>query len=235
MWEKPQRITQTHLRVLDKEPHRFRRLFLDGLALPNLPRNPEAIERGQQFHQLMQQQALALPIDALVAADRDLKRYFDAYERHPPPSIEGDRQAEYPLAIAMRGFQLFGVVDLLVTNRDRAQIVDWKTYRRPRELRELEFDWQTRLYLFLLAETHGYSPAMLSMTYWFAEAPDRPVTLHYDRATHQANRQILARLLGQLEDWLTHNSFPDGSEFQREIAGAARQLDVADIPPLPLP
>lgn len=235
MWEKPQRITQTHLRVLDDEPDRFRWRFLDGLAVPNLPRNPEAIERGQQFHQLMQQQALELPIDALVAADLDLQRYFDAYDRHPPPLIEGDRQAEYPLAAAIRGFQLFGIVDLLVTNRDRAQIVDWKTYRRARKLQDLESDWQTRLYLFLLAETNGYEPETLSMTYWFAEAPDCPVTLHYDRTTHQANYQTIDRLLSQLEDWLTHNSFPAEIEPHRNSAKVDLQLSVADIPPLALP
>ena len=171
MAQAPQRITQSHLRLLDSEPHRFQRLYADGLELPSVARNSAAIERGKQFHQVLQQQSLGLPIAPLVEADPDLKRYFQAFQTSPPPLLDGTRSAEYPLALPWGDFQLYGIVDLLVESNDRAQIVDWKTYWRSRSFSELVDDWQTRLYLFLLAEARSYVPEQISMLYWFAEDP----------------------------------------------------------------
>jgi hypothetical protein len=172
-----------------------------------------------------------LPIDALVASDPDLQRYFAAYERQPPLTIAGDSQAEYPLAAAVQGFQLYGVPDLLVRNSQQAQMVDWKTYRQPRQREDLEPDWQTQLYLFLLKETLDYPAEALSMVYWFAEAPEGSVAIAYNTALHQQVGHRITELLTQLDEWLQHNTFPTLDVLPE----ADPFLFLATIPPQPLP
>ncbi|MEM9567374.1 MAG: PD-(D/E)XK nuclease family protein [Cyanobacteria bacterium P01_E01_bin.34] len=226
-----QRITQSHLRLLDSEPHRFARLYSDGLELPTHTRNSAANERGKQFHQLLHQQSLGLPIASLVDGNPDLKRYFQAFQTCPPPLLDGKQLAEYPLASPWGDFQLYGVVDLLVEAGDRAQVVDWKTYWRARSFEELVNDWQTRLYLFLLAETSEYSPEQVSMLYWFAEAPQSYIEIFYSSKAHHKTYNDLANLLDLLAEWLQFG-FPEPSIAENSKSDA---FSIADIPPLPLP
>ncbi|MEL7085716.1 MAG: PD-(D/E)XK nuclease family protein [Cyanobacteria bacterium J06597_1] len=237
MGQIPQRITQSHLRLLDSEPHRFARLYTDGLEPPTVARNSAAIERGKQFHQLLHQQSLGLPIASLVDGDPDLKRYFQAFQTCPPPLLEGNRLAEYALALPWGDFQLYGIVDLLVETGevveadDRAQIVDWKTYWRSRSFEELVNDWQTRLYLFLLTEARGYVPERVSMLYWFAEDPQHCIEISYSSKAHRNTRTDLAKLLDALAGWL-QSGFPDPSIAENSKFDPR---SIADIPPLPLP
>ena len=230
MLERPLRITQTHLKVLADEPHQFRPRFLDGLGMPAVF-NAEAIARGRQFHQLMHQRSLHLPVEDLVAYDHNLQRYFDAYEHQPPPLLSGDQLAEYPLAVPFVGFQLFGVLDVLVRNPQQMQIVDWKTYRRARPIEDLREDWQTRLYLFLLATWSEYPPESLSMVYWFAEAPRQTVEIHYSSEAFKQDRCTICQLLETLNQWLTSGDFPTTESLK-----ASFELpSIEEIPSLPLP
>ncbi|MGK7913323.1 MAG: PD-(D/E)XK nuclease family protein [Synechococcus sp.] len=227
----PQRITQSHLRLLESEPHRFARLYADGLELPTVARNSAAIERGKQFHNLLHQQSLGLPIAPLVDNDADLKRYFQAFQTCPPPLLDGSQLAEYPLALPWGDVQLYGIVDLLIEAPDRAQVVDWKTYWKSRSFEELVGDWQTRLYLFLLTETRGYAPEHVSMLYWFAEDPQHCVEISYSSKAHYNTQADLAKLLEALTGWL-QLGFP-----QAAIPNDSppETLSIHDIPPLPLP
>ena len=232
MAQPPLRITQSHLRVLDSEPHRFQRLYSDRLELPTVARNSAAIERGKQFHQLLQQQSLGLPIAPLVESDPDLMRYFQAFRDNPPPLLGGNRFAEYPLAMPWGDFQLYGIVDLLIETDNRSQIVDWKTYWRSRSFNELEIDWQTRLYLFLLTETRGYAPERVAMLYWFAEDPQHSIEIPYSSDVHANTQTDITRLMQALHDWL-QSGFPTHPVTSDELKSEALSID--DIPPLPLP
>ena len=64
--------------------------------------------------------------------------------------------------------------------------------------------WQTKLYLYVLAETSDYLPEQISMTYWFVKLPKKPQSLAiaYDTKQHQQNHQQLSYLLEQLDQWL---------------------------------
>ena len=231
MWQLPQRITQAHLRVLDREPHRFEGLYLDGVELPTLAGNWSALERGKQFHQLLQQQEMGLPIQAMVDADPELGRYFQAFASYPPPLLAGQRRSEYPLAMPFQGVQLYGIVDLLVEAGDRAQIVDWKTYWRSPDSATLANDWQTRLYLFLLAETRDYEPERLSMLYWFSEQPSQWVEVSYDADTHAQNRAAIGESIESLKQWLQFG-FPPAPSPRQKVSSVQA---ISEIPPVPLP
>lgn len=222
------RITHAHLHAIAATPERFKSQFLDLTDLPTLPKDVEAIERGRRFHQLMQQHFLGLDIGPLLAADADLERYFRAYQTHPPDLIAGTRHSECVLTSAWGEFQLYGVLDLLVLAPDRAQIVDWKTYRRPAPADRLCQHWQTRLYSYLLAENASVDRAALSVTYWFAEAPDCPVVIPYSDTAYEKDRDLIGDLLGQLEGWLTCG-FPEPEPSLPAL------LAVDCMPELPLP
>jgi len=161
------------------------------------------LERGRQFHQLLERYFLRLPLVVGDIRDAELRIWWSSFERNPPVLPDGQRLPEISLTVPVGDHLLTGRYDLLIVGqRDGgvyAQLFDWKTGRvQPRA--ELVRDWQTRLYLAMLAEGGGalmgksaatealnLDPDLVSMTYWYVRAPEAPVTIAYDRAWHLQN------------------------------------------------
>ncbi|NJN72743.1 MAG: PD-(D/E)XK nuclease family protein, partial [Limnothrix sp. RL_2_0] len=84
---------------------------------------------------------------------------------------------------------------------DRLTICDWKTFPQPENPNYLCNHWQTKLYLYVLAETTDFAPENLSMTYWFVKLPNKPesFTVKYSPESHAKTRQELDQLLTRLQ------------------------------------
>lgn len=221
------RLSQGHLNRLETCPRKFQNIYLEQLSLPIDPERQERAAWGSQFHQLMQQRELGLPVESLLAEDDPLRRSIEALVEAVPaissPNFRGDRKAEHYRTLNFNGYLLAVIYDLLATDNQSAQILDWKTYPLPENAAKIANNWQTRLYLFVLAETSNTSPERLSMTYWFVRLPDRPrhLTLPYNRHQHERTRSDLTVLLTQLDEYLERYledgiAFPQVSEAKGE-------------------
>lgn len=225
----PSFLSQSHLSILSTCPRKYRYIYVDGLAAPVSLLQHRSMEWGAQFHQLMQQRSLGLPVDRLIDAYPEVNACLKALEQVDPAifgSQGGDamrpgffRQSEhprsYPWPCAMPSHDdrndrwVFRVVyDLLLLQPGKAQILDWKTYPQPRNLAFLRDHWQTRLYLFVLVETTEYRPEDVSMIYWFVRHQSENGTLNpkscqfqYDRFQHEETRQALQEHIKNLTQW----------------------------------
>lgn len=202
------RLSQGHLNLLSICPPKFQQVYFDGLSSMSKPEHKENMQWGSQFHLLMQQRELALPIDSLLTTNSELELAFKAliaanpYLQEQNPDIW--REAEHSRSINQDNFLLTVIYDLLIAKSDQAIILDWKTYRQPRQEKTLREDWQTRLYLFVLAETSEYSPEEIQMVYWFVKSgKPKSVTLQYDSQKHQKTKKDLTILLNELTKWLS--------------------------------
>lgn len=196
-------LSQAHLQMLSLCPRKFQYSVLEQ-GLPRLKSTSEQQQLGTQFHQLMQQHELGLNIQPLLADNPRLERWFEQFQQSPPPMVSGLRQSEHQRTLPWLGITLVVVYDLLIQG-SQAQIVDWKTYRRPHQLQQLKDHWQTRIYPFILAETSDYPPEHISMTYWFAEASesgDHSVQFPYSAALHKQTRNDLETMLLPLQPWI---------------------------------
>jgi hypothetical protein len=208
-------VSQGMLTLFETCPRRFQHTYLDELGLRALDWEDPQQQVGKQFHQLMQQEWLGLDISALLAGSPVLARRFQSYREHPPVLIQGQVLTEHRRTVLDAGFLLVGIYDLLILGDNQAQIVDWKSYAQPRKGDRLQETWQSRLYPYLLARTSGYSPAQISMTYWFAEpssAGSHSVTFAYSQARHtQVQSQLsdcLTRLTQAMTDYQQGIDFP---------------------------
>jgi hypothetical protein len=199
-------LSQAHLNCLTTCPRKFQYLYLDQLNSPQSPEQQVRQERGARFHWLMQQQELGLRITPFLHQDCHLQRWFQAFTQAPPQMQAGERLSEHRQSLRWQNYLLVAVYDLLILGEQQAQILDWKTYPQPQNLRSLQASWQTRLYPFILVEATDYSPSQVTMTYWFAEAnpqsQDHSLTLPYSEALHRQTRRDLAQILDQLTAWL---------------------------------
>jgi hypothetical protein len=278
-------LSQDYLTTLERCPRQYQYVYVERLTTPVSVTKERAQEWGKRFHQLMQQQALGLPVGSLLG---NLPTRPD----HPDPQTETtlppkNQPAETPLSetqfqqelahclhtLGEQEPSIFGktaqdtlpgdhlhtdriqqsehsrtllwqslppqagntqtsniqtvspdrwllrvIYDRLVLTPHTAEILDWKTYPQPPDLHQITQHWQTRLYLFVLAETSAYAPEHLSMTYWFVRhINDRGVlspqsyTIPYDRQTHEQTRQDLTHWIHRLTHW--YRAYETGTPF----------------------
>lgn len=208
-------LTQSHLRQLEICPRRYQYGYLEQVPVPT---DPEMLERqrwGTQFHLMMQQRELGLPIEAFLKEDAALDAAVQGLLAAAPElftsQVDRFRQSEHRRTLAFNGYLLTAIYDLLLLEPNRGQIIDWKTYQHPPKQAQLAKHWQTRLYLYLLVETSDLAPEQVSMTYWFvappgAAAPSEPpssIAIAYTKAQHRRTEGDLRRLTDQLTALLT--------------------------------
>jgi hypothetical protein len=233
-------LSQSQLQTLEACPRKFQYIYLEQLSPPLDPLQQESLIWGSNFHLIMQQRELGLPVgigsDRQVNLDADMQKAIVALLNAAPELFqtqpqtfdsviteynlsanpERSRRAEYPLTLELQGYLFTVIYDLLLTTPDTAQIIDWKTHQKPLKSDFLKQQWQTKLYLYLLAATTSYAPEQITMTYWFVKNSPQPqkVTITYNQETHQQIHQEITELLQELttslEDYQTQ-----GIEFSQ--------------------
>lgn len=224
------RISQGQLNLLELCPRKFQQTYVEQLGATTSPEQQERLLAGSQFHALMQQWEMDLPIAPFLQEDAQLRQWFHAFIGAAPMILQLEnpnfRESEHLRTLEFNGHLLSVVYDLLILTESAAQILDWKTYPKPSQ-NDLSQNWQTRLYLFVLAETsEEYEPEQISMTYWFFQAQGdsaspQSLKFPYSAKQHEETRQQLCQLLSQLDEWLdryetTHQPFPQVSETAEE-------------------
>jgi hypothetical protein len=210
-------ISQGHLSVWTTCRRKFQHYFLDELSLPTASDVQSKLDLGTKFHLLIQQKELGLDVADVAASEANLEKWLLAFETNPPTTIMGDRLSEHRRTCELRihdhDYVLNAIYDLLIVDSDRtstetsaAQIIDWKTHQRPLSFAQLQINWQTRLYLYILAKTTDFAPEQLSMIYWFANTA-KSITINYDRAQYQTTEQDLAKILSQISQAQLEESF----------------------------
>jgi hypothetical protein len=212
------RLSQAQLNLLETCPPQFQHIYLEQLRSPISPEQQEKLAWGSRLHLLMQQIELGLPIETLLQVDKELGHSILALLKAVPEILQSDsqiwRDAEHYRTASFEGYLLTAIYDLLIVEPKRAKIIDWKTYPEPEDRAKLAKNWQTRLYLYLLAETSDYLPDELSMTYWFVKLPQKPksLTFTYSSSQHEKTKRDLTNLLRQLDNWL-ENYATEGISF----------------------
>jgi hypothetical protein len=212
-------LSQAHLNLLEICPPQFQRIYLDQLASPLSPEQQEKLNWGNQFHRLMQQQQLGLPIDPLLAKDEQLQQAISALIKIRPDRGKSGKtiwqEAEHCRTLRLDNYLLTVIYDLLLIESNRAEIFDWKTYLQPENSEKLSNNWQTRLYLYVLTETSDFLPEQISLTYWFVKVPRVPqsLTFKYSRKQHKKNKKDLTHLLSRLDHWRSSDLAADEIPF----------------------
>jgi len=207
-------ISQGHLNIWEICQRKYQYSFLEELSLPEADlQSKKKLLLGANFHLLMQQKELGLDVSLLASSEPQLQSWLSAFEHQPPEMIAGDRLCEHrrtlekPIEMSLHHsqnrdhgqgyFVLTAIYDFLILGDRQAQILDWKTHQVAIAADKLKNNWQTRLYLYLLAKTTNYAPEQLSMTYWFANTAES-VIIAYSQVEHDQTEKKLQHILGQI-------------------------------------
>lgn len=168
---------------------------------------------GARFHRLVERVERGVVSDnaPFEGLDSPLDEWFEAWRLHRPAGLP-DSIREYectlstPIDLGDAGrVRLLARFDLIaVEPGKRIVIVDWKTGDRPQSEPQMARRLQSVVYPYVMVEACAglswgpVAPDQLEMIYWFAAAPDRPVRIAYDAATHESNRRRLTELLADI-------------------------------------
>ena len=118
--------------------------------------------------------------------------YLDSLEHDIAAICRKDAAPKWRCRFPIQSYRLTAHFDLIAGDDDRAVIVDWKTEQRQPTRDQLLQRVQTRVYRYVLTLAQQRPPGTVSMIYWFAQYPDRPVTLPYDAAQHAADHRFFS-------------------------------------------
>ena len=202
---------------------RFELRYLRQLNWPAIESAPiqEAERRmqlGSDFHRLLHQHLLGLPkAELTLAAEQiatltqspELAEMWQNYCLYPPTALNESDRAVYPeltLSTMLAGHRLTAKFDLVVKLPDtptRFLIIDWKTNQI--DANKLRQRMQSRVYPYVLvcagASLHDeqpLDPAEVTMCYWFASQPDRPLYLSYSQTQFEQDQRDLSALIEEI-------------------------------------
>jgi hypothetical protein len=191
---------------------RFQLRYLKRIPWPVSPKGEQAeaaLARGQQFHQLLERHFLGFPVAAEAIEETRLQSWWLRFVGSGLVLPEGQRLPEIALTIPAGDYLLTGRFDLLIVGGEGSQpfahVFDWKT-GQARSIADLRQDWQTRLYLAMLAEGgkaftrdgRAFSPEHMAITYWYVTEPDSPRTIRYTPSWHAQNWAEIQGSLGEM-------------------------------------
>ncbi len=207
-------FSQTSLQDFVECPRRFYLRYVLNLAWPAVKAEPpeayeEHLRRGQDFHRLVHQHILGVPMDKLsrtAARDPLLEQWWDAFLLYRPWDRPGQKYPEVTLSAAVAGKRVMAKYDLLIVQPgEQAIIFDWKTNRRHPRRDTLTHRLQTRVYRYLLAYAgakfnagHPWQPEQIEMIYWFPAFPEAPVRLPYSAEQYQRDQAYLTNLIRRI-------------------------------------
>jgi CRISPR/Cas system-associated exonuclease Cas4 (RecB family) len=212
-------LSQSKVRTFLTCRRRFELRYLHRVPWPAAPlaeKDEALLGRGQQFHELLHRHFLGLPMEAESIDDAQVRGWWRTFRQEGPRLPNGRYLPELTLTIPLGALLLNGRFDLLIIGTDTApptaHIYDWKT-GHPRHLADLRHDWQTRLYLALIAEGgaalgHTFAPEQIHLTYWYAVAPNEPRTIAYTADWHRQNWQEISQIGQQIEQAMQTNEWP---------------------------
>ncbi|WP_043714291.1 PD-(D/E)XK nuclease family protein [Symbiobacterium thermophilum] len=199
------------LRLYAECPLRFRRRYVDGLAIPGLPDDPEerrAMLQGERFHLMARRYYSGLEPGTLGApADRaELEDWMQKLVRYLPRRPGYAYYPELELRLSEPALRLVARFDLVVVAPDgEATIYDWKTLRHMPPRAKLEAAFQTTVYRYVLCAAGGayapggaFDPDRVSMVYWNPLRGGREERLPYSAARFREDGRRLRQLVAQI-------------------------------------
>ncbi len=215
-------LTQESLTLLENSPQKFQKIHLEKNGMPFSAINKEQQDIGNDFHTIVKQLLMGLPVSSLLSNYPHLRHWVEGLKKavpdiFTPASSDELKECEYPCTLMMEGHLLSVVYDLLIASPEKAEILEWTTSKMPAKPKFIRDNWQTRLYLYVLAEQGDYKPEEISMTYWFVQSEGLPQSFKftYNTVQHKKTKLHLLQLVGQLNNWLL--GWQAGTDFPPSI------------------
>ncbi|KAB8314265.1 hypothetical protein SD81_037610 [Tolypothrix campylonemoides VB511288] len=180
------RFNHQLLEIFEKNPD-----FAEAKYLSNIRDNSEIA--GSQFHLIMQQIGLGLPVEPFLERYPQIASWVDKVK--PFLNLPGSKEWNAELQYYYQSNMIYSQYDLVVYGENQVIGFDW-TIQKPTKFETLEEKYQTQLRLFLLHQKTVLRYDSVSLIYLFVNSDDFPIyQFTYSKARHTAFKERLERTL----------------------------------------
>ncbi|MBW4433208.1 MAG: PD-(D/E)XK nuclease family protein [Pelatocladus maniniholoensis HA4357-MV3] len=185
--------------LLEKDTQKFQQYFIEQRFPPHYSKSITQQNLGEQFHLLMQQLMMGLPVEPLLLTYPDMAHWVK--QLHPIINIPAQKKlCNINKQMLIAEWRLVAHYDLLIEWEQKTIVVDWTTERHIPQPEKLEDSWKTQLRLFLLTETQEIPPQYISIIYCFVNEDEFPTIyqFNYNQERHDVFIDRLAVTLSKL-------------------------------------
>ncbi len=203
-------FSQNSLQAYVDCPRRFQLRYLLRLAWPAPEVQPileheQHLQRGQNFHKLVQQTLLGIPRERLsgyASSDPLLAQWWRGFQEENPIPDGYAKHIEISLAIPIAEHRLAARYDLVAVSDNEVLIFDWKTNQQVPKRDTIQNKLQSRVYPYVLIQggnclNHGspIEPYQVEMMYWFSNFPASPMHFVYSQERYEQDQTYLTGLV----------------------------------------
>ncbi|WP_017654849.1 PD-(D/E)XK nuclease family protein [Fortiea contorta] len=200
------------LELLEKNTQKSQQYFVEQKFPPHYSENTTQQNLGRQFHLLMQQLMMELPVEPFLTAYPKMAHWISQLQLIINIPSESK---QYNVNLQKLIFDTFitAKYDLLIESGEKIIAVDWTSERYIQQPENLEKSWQTQLRLFLLAETQQITPDNISIIYCFVNEDDYSTIYQfgYSQEKHDAFIERLAMTLSKLPSIINSTNHSESS------------------------
>ena len=146
---------------------------------------------GGQFHLIMQQIGLGLPVEPFLKEYPQIANWVNKVK--PFLNTPGSKQWNAQFQYLYQDILLYSEYDLIVYGENQVVGFDW-TIQKPSKFEVLENKWQTQLRLFILHGQTGMPLEQVSLVYLFVNT-DSIYQFNYSEEKHLAFKERLEKTL----------------------------------------
>ncbi len=195
--------SQNSLGIFKRCPKMFEYIYIDGISGKGIdPELKKNIERGTNFHILAERYFNGMK-DFFYIKDDQLLEWMAVLEEKYSEDI--DCRSEFEIRQDKDEIRLMAKYDLVVIENDKIKIVDFKTNKNPYNLKVMEDNIQTKVYMYLLGENlKKFFPKMkiedISMEYFQLNYPENEIFIKYNEKKHEKNKKILGKIIDEIKN-----------------------------------
>jgi len=208
-WQKGFFFSQHAINIFHQCPLRFKKRYIDGLFWKNALSGENQMELGMHFHLLAERYFSRVPLHMEFFEEYGtLNEWMDALIKSMEQKKAARYYPEYQIKIREEGLMLQAKYDLIVIDdRKRLTIYDWKTEEKPLSRRRMMDAVQTRVYRYVLVKGgerlvgQRPLPEDVTMIYWQPSRPQNPLVLPYDKLQYQEDEKFLKATIHKIKSF----------------------------------
>lgn len=164
----------------------------------------DSLKYGRDFHLLCERYFSNIPIGKYE--NKNFNKWINKIKDLLPIQEENIYLPEYEMNLNFNGKKIVAKVDLVVIEKDKISLWDWKTENQEITYKNAFGRMQSIVYMFLAEEIirkkfyPNYNIEDISMNYYQPALENKPVTINYNENLYEENKRTILNIINNIEN-----------------------------------
>lgn len=164
----------------------------------------DSLKYGRDFHLLCERYFSNIPLGKIE--DKNFNKWINKIKDILPIKEESIYLPEYEMNINLNGRSIVAKVDLVIVEKDKINLWDWKTENQEITHKNALNRMQSTVYMFLAEEIirknfySDYKIENISMNYYQPALDNKPVIINYNEKLHEENKMKILNNINNIEN-----------------------------------